>query len=91
MSDVKTISEYTCKLCGRANQAPGNELPFGWIKHVTENMYDERSFNESYICDHCLSDIDKQRDFKAGKKVFDAVLRVMPPWFIEKLRKGELP
>ena len=91
MDGRKTISEYTCKLCGRINQAPGNELPFGWIRHDTEHLHDERSFNTSYICDHCLSDIDKQRDFQAGRKMFNAVLGAMPPWVREKLQRGELP
>ena len=90
MSGLKTISEYTCKLCGRKNQAPGHELPFGWVKFDTEHLFDERSFNTSFICDHCLDGLDKQRDYAAGAKIVRAVLDRMPQGTLERYMKGSL-
>ena len=86
----KTISEYTCKLCGRSNQAPDDELPADWIKFDTEHLYDERSFNTSYICNHCLSDLDKQRGFQAGWAVMKAVLAHIPRNYVEAYLRGDI-
>lgn len=90
MSGRRTISEYTCKLCGRENQAPDNELPAGWLKFNTEHLYDERSFNTSYICDHCLTDLDRQRDYHAGVKMMKAVLAQIPQSTVERYLRGDL-
>lgn len=42
---------YTCSQCGTAIES--DERPFGWLRLVDDDYFDEEKRNAGYICDEC--------------------------------------
>ena len=68
---TKTIKIYTCDLCGRETNDEDNEYK-DWIHWSQDDKFEERKWNEVYLCVNCILDIGKaieQKKLKTNKNI----------------------